>query len=136
TGGAVIKNARILTSDFNLVANQLVRINENEYLAQEAEFTTCKDCAESWSVYGKEIRMKVGEYVQIKHGLAKIKGINVLYLPYILLPILTKRKTGLLFPNISTRIGEGLAFEQPVFVAIDDHKDMTLSPTFWAKRGY
>ncbi len=135
-GTAVIKNARILTPNFNIVANELIRVNENEYWAKEAEFTTCKDCAESWSVYGKEIKLFVGKYVQIKHGLAKIKGVNVLYLPYIVLPIQTKRKTGLLFPKIGNRLGEGLAFEQPVFVAIDESKDMTVSPTFWAKRGY
>lgn len=136
TGVAHIKNARILTTDFNLVASNLVRLSENEYLANEAEFTTCKDCTESWSVYGKVIRVQVNKYVTIKHGLAKIKGVNVLYLPYVVLPISTKRKTGLLFPKISSRLGEGLSYEQPVFVALDESKDMTLSPTFWAKRGY
>ncbi|WP_408096756.1 LPS-assembly protein LptD [Peredibacter sp. HCB2-198] len=136
TGAAHIKNARILTSDFNLVANELIRVSEDEYVAKEAEFTTCKDCAESWSIYGKNIRLKVGKYVQINHGLYKIKGVNVLYIPYIVLPILTKRKTGLLVPRVSSRTGEGLSFEQPVFWAIDDHKDATISPTFWAKRGY
>lgn len=136
SGAAVIRNARIITSQFNLVANKLVRVSEEEYLAHEAEFTTCKDCTESWSVYGKFIRVKVGNFVQIRHGLAKIKGVNVLYIPYIVLPILGKRKTGLLFPTISQRDGEGLSFEQPFFWAIDESKDATLSPTFWGKRGY
>lgn len=136
TGGAVIKNARIITSDFNLVASELIRVNENEYIAREAEFTTCKDCAETWSIFGKVIKLQVGKFVQIRHGLAKIKGVNVLYIPYIVLPILTKRKTGLLVPEISSRLGEGLAYEQPFFYAPDDHKDMTFGPTFWAKRGY
>jgi LPS-assembly protein len=135
-GSALIKNARILTSDFNLVATDLIRVSENEYLAKDAEFTTCKDCAESWSIYGQVIRLRMGKYVQIKNGLAKVKGVNVIYLPYIVLPILSKRKSGLLFPRISSRPGEGFSFEQPVFVAIDDSKDVTLSPTFWAERGY
>lgn len=136
SGSAKIKNARILAMDFNLVANELIRINENEYLAKEAEFTTCKDCAESWSVFGKEIRVKVGNTVTIRHGLAKIKGVDVLYIPYMVLPIASKRKTGLLFPKIGSRIGEGLAFEQPIFINIDESKDATVSPTFWAQRGY
>jgi len=136
TGAAVIKNARILAMDFNIVANKLIRLNQNDYLAQDAEFTTCKDCTESWSVFGKEIKIKMGESVTIRNGLAKIKGINVLYLPYIVLPIQSKRKTGLLFPKLSSRLAEGLALEQPIFVAIDESKDATLSPTFWAKRGY
>lgn len=136
TGTAVMKNARILSVDYNLVASELIRVSESEYLAKEAEFTTCKDCAESWSIYGKVIRLKVKKFVQIQHGLAKIKGVNVLYVPYILLPILGKRETGLLVPVISTRLGEGLAVGQPVFWAIDESKDATITPTFWAKRGY
>ena len=35
TGSAVIKNARIMAMDFNLVANELIRLNQNEYLAKE-----------------------------------------------------------------------------------------------------
>lgn len=136
TGVAHIKNARILTSDFNIVANELIRINENEYIANEAEFTTCTDCAESWSVYGTHLKVQVGKYVEIKNGLFKVKGVDVIYLPYLYLPILSKRETGLLIPNIGARPVEGLIFEQPFFWAIDPHKDMTVSPTFWAKRGY
>jgi LPS-assembly protein len=136
TGAAHIKNARIVTSDFNLVANELIRINENEYIAKEAEFTTCKDCTESWAVYGKVIKVQVGKFVQIKHGLFKIKGVDVIYLPYLVLPLLSKRETGILVPRISSRPGEGLSFEQPFFWAINQQKDLTISPTFWAERGY
>lgn len=136
TGAAHIKNARILTADFNIVANELIRVSENEYLAKEAEFTTCTDCAESWSVYGQHLKVQVGKYVEIKNGLFKVKGVDVIYLPYLYLPILSKRETGLLIPNIGARPVEGLIFEQPFFWAIDPHKDMTISPTFWAKRGY
>lgn len=136
TGASAIKNARILTTDFNLVANKLVRINENEYLADNAEFTTCKDCPESWSVYGQLIKVHVGKYVEIKNGLFKVKGVNVIYLPYIVLPILTKRKSGLLMFAPVSREGEGIGFQQPVFWAIDDHKDATITPSFWGQRGY
>ncbi len=136
SGVAHIKNARIMTTDFNLISSYLTRLSEKEYVADEAEFSTCKDCPESWSVYGEEIKVFVGEYLHVKHALAKIKGVDVLYFPYLVLPIMTKRKTGLLFPKISSRLGEGLAYEQPVFVALGDSKDMTLSPTFWATRGY
>lgn len=136
SGKAIIRNARILNSQFNLVASSLQKISEDEYMATDAEFTTCKDCVESWSIFGKVIRVKANSYVEIKHGLARVKGINVLYLPYMILPIMTERKTGLLFPRISSRLNEGLSFEQPFFWAIDDSKDMTFAPTFWAKRGY
>jgi LPS-assembly protein len=136
TGAATVKNARIVTPEFNMVANQLVRINENEYLADNAEFSTCKDCTESWAVYGQLIRVHVGKYIEIKNGLFKVKGVNVIYLPYIVLPILTKRKSGLLMFTPVSRSGEGIGVQQPVFWAIDDHKDATFTPSFWGKRGY
>ena len=136
TGVAHIKNARILTSDFNLIASELVRVNQNEYIAKDSEFTTCKDCTESWAVYGNNMRLFVGKYIQIKHGLFKVKGVDVLYVPYLVIPVLSKRETGILIPRLSQRTGEGLSLEQPFFWAIDDYKDLTLSPTFWAKRGY
>lgn len=135
TGVAHIKNARILTPDFNVVANELTRVSESQYIAHESEFTTCKDCAESWAVYGKFIKIEVGKYIEIKNGLFKVKGIDVLYLPYLYLPILAKRETGLLIPFFGSRPVEGFIFEQPFFWAIDESKDMTISPTFWAKRG-
>lgn len=136
TGKAHIKNARILTTNFNLMANELVRENENQYLAREAEFTTCKDCTESWAVYGKTIKVDIGKYVQVSHGLFKIKGVDVIYVPYLIFPILSKRESGLLVPRISSRSGEGLSYEQPIFWAISEDKDATFSPTFWADRGY
>lgn len=134
-GTAVVRNARIMTTQFNLVANRLVRVSEKEYIAHDAEFTTCKDCAESWSVFGKVIRVLMDDKVQITKGLTRIKGANVLYIPYIELPM-SKRKSGLLFPVISQRPGEGMAFQQPIFWAIDDSKDATISPSSWGKRGY
>ncbi|MFP5387245.1 MAG: LPS-assembly protein LptD [Bacteriovoracia bacterium] len=136
TGAAHIKNARILTTSFNLVATELTRVNEKEYIAKEAEFTTCKDCVESWSVYGNFIKLRVGKYVEVKHGLLKVKGVDVIYIPYLVFPILSDRETGILVPRISSRTGEGLSYEQPFFWAIDESKDATISPTFWAKRGY
>ncbi len=136
TGVAHIKNARILTPDFNIVATELIRVSQSQYLANEAEFTTCLDCAESWSVYGKYLKVEVGKFIEIKNGLFKVKGVDVIYLPYLYLPILSKRESGLLVPTFGARPVEGFIFELPFFWAIDPHKDLTISPTYWAKRGY
>lgn len=129
-------NARIITTEFNIVANKIKRIDDNNYYALKAEFTTCRDCTESWVIFGDEIFVELNQYIRIKHALTKIKGVSVLYFPYIAIPIKNKRESGLLFPSISSRLNEGLAYRQPVFWAIDDSKDMTISPSFMAKRGY
>lgn len=136
TGKLEVKNARIITSDFNIVASELKKMGNDLYYAKQAEFTTCKDCTESWTIYGSEIFVEMNQYVKIKHALTKIKGVSVLYFPFIAVPIKNKRETGLLFPEISTRLGEGVTYQQPVFWAIDDSKDMTFTPSFYGRRGY
>lgn len=135
TGYAQVVNARIIHPQFNIVAREIHRRAEKVIEATEAEFTTCRDCVESWAVFGKKIMIYLDDRAEIHHGLAKIKGVSILYLPYMVVP-LSKRKSGVLFPRISTRVGEGLALEQPVFWAINEDKDATFTPTFWAKRGY
>ncbi|MBY0518289.1 MAG: hypothetical protein K2P81_15370 [Bacteriovoracaceae bacterium] len=135
TGYAEVDNARIINPQFNVVARKILRRSENVIEAKEAEFTTCRDCTESWAIFGKKIVIYLKDRAEIHHGLAKIKGVSILYLPFMAVP-LSNRKSGLLFPNISTRVGEGLALSQPVFWAIDESKDATISPSFWGKRGY
>ena len=128
-------NARMITKDFSIVSEKLTKVGKSVYIALEAEFTTCKDCTESWKIFGKKVRVELNQYVQIDHALVKVKGIDVLYLPYIALPIKNKRESGLLFPSISTRNNEGVYFEQPVYWAISNTRDMTFSPLFYSERG-
>lgn len=135
SGYAEVNSARIVTPQFNLVASKISRRNERVFVATDGEFSSCRDCPESWSVFGKRMVIYMDEKVEIHHGLAKVKNISVLYLPYMTIP-LEKRKTGLLFPDVFSRIGEGFGISQPFFWAIDQSKDATLSPTFWATRGY
>jgi LPS-assembly protein len=135
TGYADIQSARIMNPQFNIVARRIQRQSDQLLVATEAEFTACRDCTESWAVFGKKIMIYMNDRAEIYHGLAKIKGVSVLYLPYMSVP-LSKRKSGLLFPKISNREGEGLYLEQPVFANLGLHNDATVTPTFWGKRGY
>ncbi len=131
-----IKNARVITEDFNLVANSFKKTGPKTFYAKEAQFTTCTDCAESWSVFGEEIYVEIDEYVKVHHALARIKGVSILYFPYIILPIKTKRESGLLFPTFSLNSDEGVTFDQPIFLNLGDDKDLTLTPRFLSERGY
>ncbi len=132
----IMHNARLVSDSFNIVAYRIERKSKIDYEAVDAEFSTCKNCPESWSVYGERLDLTLGEYVTIKNGLIKVNGTGIMIIPYIVLPVKKDRESGLLFPKLSQRFSEGVAFEQPWFWAIDDSKDITLTPTFWATRGY
>ncbi len=131
-----MNNSRMITKEFSIVSEKLIKKGKGVYFATEAEFTTCKDCTESWKVYGKKVEIELNQYVQIYHALLKVKGIDVLYLPYIALPIKNERESGVLFPSISTRNNEGVYYEQPLYWAISEARDLTFSPLFYSERGY
>ncbi len=135
TGEAHVYNARLIQAKFNLVARKIHRVSPALIQTYEAEFSTCRDCPESWSIYGKQISIYTNDRAVIRDGLARIKGVSLLYIPYISIP-LTKRKTGFLFPIPSSRLGEGVSYQQPFFWAMNDSKDMTIAPTLWASRGW
>jgi LPS-assembly protein len=130
-----LKNARVLSDNYIIVGKEISRLSETVLTAEEAEYTTCRDCPESWSVFGKKIHVTVGEYVRIWHAYIKVKDVVVMYVPYLVLPIKKKRETGLLFPNFGFSVSEGGRFQQPFFWAISDHNDMTLTPSIFGKRG-
>lgn len=131
-----IKNARIISDNYTVLGKTISRINQNTLIAEDAEYTTCKDCPESWSIFGKRVHITLGQYVRIKHAFIKVRGVILMYVPYIILPIKKNRETGLLFPKFGISLEEGARFQQPWFWAISDYNDLTLTPSIFGKRGW
>ncbi|MFT6171662.1 MAG: LPS-assembly protein [Bacteriovoracaceae bacterium] len=130
-----VRNARIISDNYVVLGKEITRHSNDVITGVNAEYTTCIDCPESWSIFGKKIKITVGEYVRIWHAYIKIKGVVVLYFPYIVLPIKKQRESGLLFPSLAFNFDDGVRFQQPWFWAINDSSDMTLTPSVWGKRG-
>lgn len=130
-----LENARMLSDNYVLVGKRILQSTSQIIYADDAEYTTCKDCPESWSVFGKKVQVKVGQYVEIKHAFIKVNGVVVMYFPFIVFPVKTKRETGLLFPMLGFSGGEGFRYQQPFFWAIDDYTDLTATPTSFGQRG-
>lgn len=137
TSNLEVKNARLVSGDNFVVHGKLMaRDAQGIITARDAEYTTCKDCPESWSIFGKYVHITIGEYIRITHAFIKIRGVVVMYFPYVVFPIKRKRSTGLLFPNFSFSSDNGFTYLQPWFWAIGDSSDITLTPSVWGRRGY
>lgn len=136
TGQFVMLNARVVNSEFTVSASKITKKTGKLYYAKQAEFTTCRDCTESWQIYGDELYLELSKYVRIHHASLRVKGVDVLYIPFIALPVKSKRESGLLFPRLSSRVNEGVVYEQPIFYAISKSKDVTFTPAFLSERGY
>ncbi len=128
-------NAKLVNNSFTIVGKNISRLANGHFLSQDAEYSTCRDCPESWSVMGHEVEVVPSQYIYIKHGFMKINGVIIVYLPYIAFPIKTERQSGLLFPKFSFNSDTGFFFQQPVYYAMSEDQDMTFSPTFYGDRG-
>ena len=65
----------------------------------------------------------------------EIKGMPILYLPYLKIPVKSKRQSGFLMPNIMTgNSTNGVVYTQPVYFSFSDSADATLTPDFIQKK--
>lgn len=135
-GKVEITSGRIRSFDFTVVGEKLIKESDDLIVGVDAEYTTCTDCPESWSVFGRRVRIYLGQYIYVNHAFLKINGVTVLYLPYVVFPIKRGRETGLLFPNFTFSDRDGFTYQQPWFWAMSDQNDMTLSPFISSIRGY
>lgn len=136
SGTGAIENGRVENDQYTLVGQSLERLGEDEFLAQDADYTTCKDCPEAWKIHGETIRMTVEGYARITHMLIKINDTPLIYFPYVIIPVKTQRQTGLLFPKIRIGSIHGFQYIQPFFWAIGRSHDLTIGVGRLTARGY
>ncbi|MBF0441742.1 MAG: LPS-assembly protein LptD [Oligoflexales bacterium] len=127
------------TSYFRMNGDIMERTSGNDYRAYNAVWSPCKcedDETPAWGFRANQIDAQVGGYVDMQHPILEIKGVPVLYLPYLKLPIKSVRQSGFLVPTLSTgnRVS-GTVFTQPVFFDFADNFDSTVTTDIFEKRG-
>ena len=131
-----IFDARAIAKAFSLHGKRIERKSKDVIIGENAEYSACQDCPNSWSVYGGQVKITLREYITIKDAVVKVRGMPMAYLPYFIFPIKGDRSSGLLFPKIDrSSTTDGVIIKQPIFWAISPSQDMTLVPTVFGERG-
>lgn len=134
------------------------KTGERSYYAPEASFTTCNSepyltpsnfpelqmqqqagiASETpdWCFTGRNVNIEIGKNLSANNIIYHIKGLPVLYSPYILAPVLAERQSGFLMPIIGTSSKKGFLFSPAYYWAIDDDKDATFYLDYMSKRGF
>ena len=132
--GTVI-GGRVGNESFLLRGERINKIGPGRFQTHWGDYTTCKDCSASWSLQGQDVDMQVGEYAYLSNVTTRIKDTPAFWLPYLIIPVKTKRQTGVLFPTFSSSDSNGFMFLLPMFWAINRSSDMTLGLGQYAARG-
>jgi len=106
-----------------------------QYLEQ-ATYTTCPPDNEDWLLTSKKIELDQAKGSGVaRNAKITLKGVPLLYSPYISFPLDDRRKSGLLFPKVGTSDENGLDISLPWYWNIAPHRDLTLTPRLMTDRG-
>ena len=129
-------NLFIRKNNIHIDASNIKKIDDETYVMTDCTITSCDGENPDWSIGGSEVKVTVEGYGTAKNATFKIKGVPVLYVPWIIFPAKTKRQSGLLIPMLgySSRIGANI--DIPFFWAISDETDATFYQRYMTKQGY
>ncbi|RZA09905.1 MAG: hypothetical protein EOP11_00075 [Proteobacteria bacterium] len=136
TGFGSIFYGKVSNDLYSLKGQLIRRVSENRFLTTEGEYTTCKDCAESWKLSARNVDLTIDGYAFMDNVFVKIKDVPTVFIPYLVVPVKTKRQSGFLFPRIgASRGNHGFIYVQPYYWAIDEHQDLTVGVGRYTSRG-
>ena len=74
-------------------------------------------------------------WMNVYHARFNLYGIPVFYLPYFGYSLDDRRRSGLLVPSFGVSSTEGVFYEQPLYIAVDNSWDLELRPQIRTIRG-
>jgi LPS-assembly protein len=130
-----IVNGRVSNDQFTLSGARIHKLGEGRFQTHWGEYTTCRDCAASWSVLGQDVDMQMEGYAYMSNVTFQVKSTPAVWFPELIVPLKTKRQSGFLFPSFGGSALNGFMFVQPFFWAIDRSVDMTFGAGEYSSRG-
>jgi len=138
------ENGSFLDVDYGLVgssargtASEVTVESGNHSVLHSLQFTTCPGETPEWLLKAKELELDFEEGTgTVKGGQLRFFDIPFLYLPYLTFPIDDRRKSGFLYPYISTANDNGFEFSIPYYWNIAPNQDATFTPRYFTERGF
>lgn len=117
-------------------AEHLIINNKGELVLVDANFTTCYGETPDWQLKASEINIStVKNMGEAYNARLHLFDIPVLYIPYINFPVTNQRKSGFLYPSISSSSKLGATLATPFYWNIAENFDATITPRYMSKRG-
>jgi LPS-assembly protein len=121
---------------FHVDSPLIRKTGDSTYYAERAKVTTCDADQPVWSFAARQLSVVLEGYAKGRHGVFRLAGIPVLYLPVAVLPVMTTRQSGFLIPSYGQHRAGGSVVEAPFYWAINNYSDLTLYQTVLSNRGY
>lgn len=99
-------------------------------------YSTCDPDQRAWELRAQRIDVDNDEGFGVaRNAVLRMGRFPVLYVPWIKFPVDDRRRTGLLYPSVSTSGRNGFDYRQPIYLNLAPNYDATLTPRIMTKRG-
>ena len=136
-----MKNIKMIMADKTRVAASTFRRgNKDKKIMTNAVYSPCDACREEdplWQIKARKVEHNAEtQDVHYQNATVEIKGVPVFYTPFLSHPDPTvKRRSGFLFPSISSNQYLGAAIQGQYFWSISDQEDILFNPIFSSDKG-
>ena len=133
--GLLLGARLVLNEQLQLAAVQASRVDGRYTQLYKTVVTSCTICADDprpplWQIRAKRVIYdEQGQQLYFEGAQLRVRSIPILYLPRLRVPDQKQtRATGVLFPEVisDSRLGTGI--KVPYFIALNPHRDLTLTP--------
>jgi len=118
-----------------ITGESITRYGRDLYLGRDIDFTPCIGDDPAWSFAASDLEIPIEGYGTVWHARFKLRGLPVLYTPFMLFPAKLQRQSGVLFPEISHSSDYGHRTGIPLYLVLGRPADLTVTPTRLSKRG-
>lgn len=130
--------ARLFASENHMYvsSDEISKTGKDTYFVKNATITSCDGKVPAWRFTVERLNVEVEGWATAHDVAFWVKSFPLAYVPYLTLPIKTKRKTGFLFPYLSYSKRDGFDITAPFFWAIKENMDATLYQRYMTNRGF
>ena len=112
------------------------KLGDRQYRITRGGFTTCVQPTPRWDLETTSFVLNLDDYVVARNTVLRVKGVPVLYLPFVYYPIQDDdRATGFLLPTYGTSTLRGQAVSNAFFWAIGRSQDATFFHDWFTRAG-
>lgn len=123
-------------NEFLITGRTVVKTGPDTYRAENAYVTACQEKRPKWAFRASRTNIRVDHTARLHQTVFKIKGVPVLYFPYIILPTEKKeRSSGFLPFHTGSSTSKGRVFSLGYYQTLGDSYDVTFYEDYFSLRG-
>lgn len=126
---------KVPASNLSFFGDKITKISDNEIEISATELTTCDLPDPDWKFSADQLKLNILGYAIGKGVTFYVKDIPVLYIPWIAIPVVHEKKSGILFPHFGYSNSRGFKIDIPLYLVISPSQDLLLDIDSLTKLG-